>query len=262
MDTDTVMMIQSKGIPNQTTALLLLMIGICPLTAYATDEELIQHAIIAEPYLEIHTGPGRQYPIFYVAEEGERILLLKRRTGWYKVQLENGKEGWAYRREIEKTLLKLGKRKGLMDRVYDNLLENRLEMGWGTGTFGGDPTIRLRILYWVGTSIAFEFNAGFTSSEDESTDIYNGGIVLTPWETRWISLSGTVGGGYVQVTPESILIDAEEDLFPEAHAGFGFRIPLYKNLAINGDFRNYTFFNDSKRTQEFQEYTIGLSYRY
>ena len=32
--------------------------------AYADDDPLI--AIVADPYLEMHSGPGRGYPIFHV----------------------------------------------------------------------------------------------------------------------------------------------------------------------------------------------------
>ena len=32
--------------------------------------------MVNDPYIELHTGPGRGYPIFHVTERGERIIIL------------------------------------------------------------------------------------------------------------------------------------------------------------------------------------------
>ena len=44
----------------------------------ATDNEY-PTAYVTQAYVELHTGPGRGYPVFYIAERGEAILLLKQR---------------------------------------------------------------------------------------------------------------------------------------------------------------------------------------
>ncbi|HCO60237.1 MAG TPA: hypothetical protein DIT58_08605 [Porticoccaceae bacterium] len=41
---------------------------------------------IVEPYIEMHTGPGRGYPVFHVVPRGETLVVLRRKTDWYKVQ--------------------------------------------------------------------------------------------------------------------------------------------------------------------------------
>jgi uncharacterized protein YgiM (DUF1202 family) len=228
----------------------------------ASAGEPYQKASVVEPFLEIHTGPGRGYPIFYIAERGEEILLLKRRTDWYQIRLSNGKEGWVYRTEIEKTLMAQGRKKGMMDRIYDDYLVGRLEMGWGAGTFDGDPSLYVRMTYLLTDVLSLEGGAGFVSSDQGSIDLYQGGIVLTPWRWRGLSLSATVGGGVVYATPSSLIVDVTRKTFQEAHAGLGISIPLVRNLFARGDFRNYTVFMSPERTREFQEYSIGLSFRF
>src|SRR5690242_13048031 len=37
---------------------------------------------VAEPYLELRTGPGRGYPVFFVAARGEWIEIEMRHTDW------------------------------------------------------------------------------------------------------------------------------------------------------------------------------------
>ncbi len=52
---------------------------------------------IAEPYIELHTGPGRGFPVFHVVDRGELVEVIKRRTDWFKLRTAKGKEGWAKR---------------------------------------------------------------------------------------------------------------------------------------------------------------------
>src|SRR5262249_60332169 len=71
----------------------------CPV--WADENERVQ---VADPYLELHTGPGRGYPIFDIAERGERVEILMRHTDWFMVRHERGQEGWVFsaRREAKR----------------------------------------------------------------------------------------------------------------------------------------------------------------
>ena len=43
--------------------------------------------VVTRPYLEMHTGPGRGFPVFYVVGRGEIVTVLYSRTDWYRVRL-------------------------------------------------------------------------------------------------------------------------------------------------------------------------------
>ena len=49
---------------------------------------------VIDSYAELHTGPGKGYPVFYVVENTEWIEVLTRRPDWYEVRTEKGKVGW------------------------------------------------------------------------------------------------------------------------------------------------------------------------
>jgi uncharacterized protein YgiM (DUF1202 family) len=53
-----------------------------------------QFVTVVIPFLEIHTGPEDSYPVTQVIERGEKVEVLKIRTGWYKVRGPRGNEGW------------------------------------------------------------------------------------------------------------------------------------------------------------------------
>lgn len=230
-------------------------------TAVFGKDAVFREAVIVEPFLEIHTGPGSSYPVFYVAEKGETIALMKRRVDWYEVRLRNGTTGWAGRREIEKTLLAAGYRKRLMERIYDDLISEKTTLGWSAGTFGGDSALYIRLTYTLTDQLALEGNGGFASGDLGSTQLYHGGLVVTPWSARWVAITATIGAGMVNVTPTDLLVDAESGTFPSAHGGAGLVIPLFRNLEGRIDVRHFTLFMNTERTRNFQEYSAGLTFR-
>ena len=46
------------------------------------------------------TGPGRGYPVFFVAARDEWVEIELRHTDWYKVRTAGGKLGWVHRSQL------------------------------------------------------------------------------------------------------------------------------------------------------------------
>src|SRR5204862_220272 len=92
---------------------------------------------VAQPYLELHTGPGRGYPVFHVVPRDASVDVLFRRTDWFKVRTEHGVEGWASQRDMLQMVLADGSpfRFGVGDRAGFN--SHRYEMGLFAGAYGG-----------------------------------------------------------------------------------------------------------------------------
>jgi len=67
-------------------------------------EEQYYKVMVDGPYMEMHTGPGRGYPVFHVVDRDKEVSVIKRRTDWFLVQTERGKEGWVKRADMEWTL--------------------------------------------------------------------------------------------------------------------------------------------------------------
>src|SRR5690348_6811526 len=83
-------------------ALLTLLTGVtAPVAAARAAEHKI---LIADPYIELHTGPGRGYPVFHVVERGREVTIVKRRTDWFQLRTDRGVEGWATRDQMIATL--------------------------------------------------------------------------------------------------------------------------------------------------------------
>lgn len=226
------------------------------------DTKHFQRAKVMEPFLEIHTGPGESYPVFYIAEKDEVIFLMKKRTDWFKVRLFKGQEGWAHRDEIGKTLRASGYKPGWGERFYERYLRDALEGGWRGGFFEDDPSLFVRLAYRLAEALSAEISLGKASGDLGDTDLYLAGVVLTPWTGRWFSVNGAMGGGLIKTAPAQLLVNAKSDRFETAYAGVGFSAPLLKRLALRGEFRHYTLFVSPKRNRAFQEMSLGLNFSF
>ena len=71
--------------------------------ARAADQYL--QVFVTAPYLEMHTGPGRGYPVFNVVDRDASVDVLKRYTDWFKVRTGRGVEGWVSAHDMEQTVL-------------------------------------------------------------------------------------------------------------------------------------------------------------
>ena len=87
-------------------SLLLLLSAAIVSLAHADDNYLAVKVV--EPFIELHTGPGRGYPTFYIAERGVSVEAMMKRTDWIKVRINKGtpreKEGWVSIEQMAKTL--------------------------------------------------------------------------------------------------------------------------------------------------------------
>jgi uncharacterized protein YgiM (DUF1202 family) len=76
-----------------------------PLGAHSEDSLSLE---VREPFVELHTSPGSGYPIVEIAERGEQLLVLKRRTQWFKVRTQSRHIGWVHIDQLRSSLQAAG----------------------------------------------------------------------------------------------------------------------------------------------------------
>src|SRR5690348_6927651 len=102
-------------------ALLLLLI------ATTANAGAHREVIVADPYIEMHTGPGVGFPVFFVVGRGDKVTVLTQRTDWYLVREHQGREGWVTEEQLLKTLELNGKPINLNVPSLENLAKRRFE---------------------------------------------------------------------------------------------------------------------------------------
>jgi uncharacterized protein YgiM (DUF1202 family) len=94
---------------QQIVMTMLLLVPFSPAQAqwfgsdWFAEKEPLQVSV-DEAFINVYSGPGRGYPIFYVVERDEIITLLKSRTEWIRIKTRRGLVGWIKRDDMQFTL--------------------------------------------------------------------------------------------------------------------------------------------------------------
>jgi Bacterial SH3 domain len=142
-------------------ALLLLALPLFALSprALAAKHELLQ-LFVTEPYLELHTGPGRGYPVTQVVARGDSIDVLFRRTEWFKVRTERGIEGWASERDMIRTTLADGSPFKFNRGDREGFRSHHWEGGVMTGDYAGATLVEGFLARSLTDTLKIELHAG------------------------------------------------------------------------------------------------------
>jgi hypothetical protein len=223
----------------------------------AVDAERLQ---VADPYLELHTGPGRGYPVFFVVERHQWVVVEFRRTDWYRVRAEGGQSGWVPRRQLEATLTDAGSGKTFRDLVVDDYLARHVEFGGAWGRFRKDPMLKLWTQVRLADTVGVELSVGQVQGVFSGTDFWGLSVTSEPWADRRLSPFFSVGLGQFHNIPNTSLVNAAAINARLAHATAGLRWYLADRFVIRLDASLYTAFVADSRSLEYRAYTAGLAF--
>jgi hypothetical protein len=223
-------------------------------------EDKVERVQVTDPYIELHTGPGRGYPVFFVAPRGEWIGITLRHTDWYKVRTEGGKEGWVHRRQLETTLTEAGGQKTFRDLVVDDYLLRKLELGGGWGRFKKEPMLKIWTSYRLSDTLSVEGTLGQVQGVFSGTDFWHVNLNVEPWSDRRLSPFFGVGFGRFKNVPNQSLVSSIPTDAKLANAGLGVRYYITDRFVLRADYSIYTAFVADTRSTEYRAITGGLSF--
>ncbi|GAB4465274.1 MAG: hypothetical protein OHK0044_03720 [Burkholderiaceae bacterium] len=215
---------------------------------------------VADPYLELRTGPGRGYPIFHVAAREEWVEILLRHTDWFKVRTADGREGWVHRTQLETTLTEAGSRKTFRDVLLDDYLQRRLELGAGYGRFKAEPMLKVWGAYRFADALTFEGTVGQVQGVFSGTDLWHFSLNAEPWSDRRLSPFFGIGVGRFKNIPNASLVSATPTNANLGQASLGLRYHLSDRFVARLDYTFYTAFVSDARSIEYRAVTAGLSF--
>lgn len=215
---------------------------------------------VADPFLELHTGPGRGYPVFHVVAKGGRVAVERRRTDWYRVRTEQGVEGWVPRRQLEATLTEAGVGKSFRDIVIDDYLARRLEFGGGGGRFDGEPMLRLWTAWRLADTVGLELAGAQVQGVFSGSDLWTLSLTSEPWSDRRLSPVFSIGIGNFRNVPNRSLVDAVTTDARLAHASLGLRWYVAERFVVRLDGTLYTALVSDARSLEYRAVTLGVGF--
>jgi len=237
-------------------AACLLLLAVLPVPDAAAQEKVQ----ITDPYIELHTGPGRGFPIFFVAERSEWIEILLRHTDWYKVRTANGQEGWVNRSQLETTLTEAGTTKTFRDVVLDDYLRRRLELGAAWGLFEGEPMVKIWTAYRFADTLSIEATIGQVQGTFAGTELWNINVNVEPWSDRRLSPFFGVGLGRFTNIPNLSLVNAVDTTANLANAAIGVRYHIAERFVAKLDYTIYAAYVSDNATNQYRAVTLGVAF--
>jgi hypothetical protein len=240
--------------------LLVLGLQLFVVMSAAANEDYVRLQV-AEPYVELHTGPGRGFPIDHVVDRYDWIEIIKRKTDWFKIRTREGKTGWVYIDQIELTLATPELQTKIEKVEQRHFLTRRYE----AGVMGGEleEAEVLTVVAGMNLTPNLTIELGFSQASDSyiDTKMVNGNILSSPFPEWLVSPYVSLGVGYREVKPRETFVLAEKTDDMTANAGAGVRIYLTRRFMLRAEFRQYIVFTeDDDDNEELDEWHVGFSF--
>jgi hypothetical protein len=211
------------------------------------------------PYIEMHTGPGRGYPVFHVIERHEITEVLKRRTDWFEVRTPRGKTGWVSRRQMEQTLNARGEPFIAAEPDFDNYASRRWELGVAGGDYEGADSLSVIGGLRMTANLSAELILSQVTGNFSDSQLLTVNVVhqfFPEWRaTPYFSL----GAGVIRTEPSATIVATEDRTDNTLNAAIGARIYITRRFLARLEYRSHVVLTSRDENEEAKQWQIGFS---
>jgi len=249
---------------------LLLISVLLTINTNAEEEQYVQ-AFVKDPFIDMRTGPGSRYPIFFVAEQGEWIEILKSKTTWYQVRLKNGKTGWVDRVQLNKTLDVDKQPLGINTPDFDEFINRDWEIGVLYGDFEGADSISLYGNYHLTKNLSTEVSVTQALGNYSEIRLATINIINEPFPDlqpfNWVpGMDGIgfspffgIGTGVMETLPRATLVQVEDREDNLMFVTAGAKVYLTRRFLLQMEYRKLAILTDRNNNEKAEEWKIGFS---
>jgi SH3 domain-containing protein len=235
---------------------LLLLVQAFNLSPASAKAQLVE-VIVTDPFLEMHSGPGRGYPVVYVVGRDDSVTVLYSRTDWYKVRAPRGQEGWVRRSDLARTQLASGEPAPIPP--YPDFASHRWEVGAGYGVFNHQNLVTGYVDFGLTDSLDIEavIQQAFGTIDNRYVATIGLRHTFIP-EWKWFSPTAGVGTGY-QYIDNRVPPKPLETHNQMAYVSLGARGFITRRFMWRADWRKYDVFTHQNQNEEPEEWKFGLA---
>ena len=224
------------------------------------DDDLLQ-VQIAEPFIELHSGPGRGYPVFHVAPKGDWVNVLKRKTSWFKVQTADGMQGWVKQDALQQTLATNGEPLSINTGSFEDYQQRDFELGVAGGLLESVTALTVSAGWVLTENIATEMS--FTQALGDFSENRYGLLSVrhTPFPEWRISPFISFGVGQLQTKPKANLVQSGDATRTSdvLSVGAGSRFYLARNFVVNLEYKQVLVLTDRDTHEELEQWQLGFN---
>lgn len=238
---------------------LCVLLGLAAVVPAWADDAPIE-VVVKDPYIDLHTGPGRGFPITLSIERGVVVQLVRQRTDWVEVRTPRGQHGWVHRSQLAQTLTVDGREVKIAGPAEDARTAHRWELGLAAGQLSGADVVQVNGAWLMTDNLLVRADAAQlmgTSSNGWMATVGIAHIFVPQW---MVSPFIGVGGGIVHVTPKATLIDTQDRTDTTAYGALGVRGYLSDRFLLQAEYRGFVVFTDRDDNEENDEWLVGFTY--
>lgn len=220
---------------------------------------------VTQPFINVHTGPASEYPIFHVVAKGEQITLLKSRTGWFKIQapMAGNKtiDGWITEESLSATALD----DGTPLQASSGTFNDYQSRNWEVTLMGGvldNITAMSATGTWVWTK-NLSIDASYTQALGDFSDnkIWSLRMRNTIFPNWRFSPYLALGTGEIRTQPRANLVQSGDEVRITAHyeVGIGVRYYWAKSVLLKAEYRALLALTDRDEQERLDQWIIGAS---
>ena len=246
------------------TAFLLLLVALmapamCSAHLFTRHARRYVQVFIKTPYLELHTGPGRGYPVFDVVPRGDSVIVLFRRTQWLKVRTRRGAEGWASEDDMLQTVLADGQPLPLHIGNRAGFTSHRFEVGAFAGVLGGANLVSAYSSLAFNSQMAVEAAVGQFLGRYSNGVTADIGLIHEPMPQWRLSPFLSLGIGVLHVEPKATLVQPANRTEQTAYVGGGFKYYIGRSFFLRAEYKTHVVITTQNRNQVEDEWKLGFA---
>ncbi len=241
------------------TALSLVAATMFAAPAWALFDRHQPTVVVSDPFIEMHTAPGRGYPVFYVAGRGEEVTVLKRKTDWFKVRTARGKEGWVPLAQMRMTLDMEGEEIDWREVDFEDFSNRRWQLGMSGGDFDGARTLTAYVGYAITPNITLQLEGGEILGDFSDGETATASVLMFPFPQWRVSPYFTIGTGIIRTKPHTTIVQTSDREDEIAHAGIGVDAYLSDRFVLRMEYKRHTVFTSRDDNEEVNQWKAGFS---
>lgn len=245
--------------------LLIIVVSMLPLWCFAEDEVTPQWAshkglviVVGDPYVDVYIEPGRSHARYHVVEKNQQMRIFKERSGWYKVETQDGKIGWVKKSDLTLAYDQDGYLLDFSLPRWDEA-EYPIQFGILGGKLNNATGYTVYTGYRFTPNISAELRYGQAFSDTSNIKLATLNIVHQPFPEWRYSPFFSLGAGAIKSFQDSVLVDPDDAQDNIMSVGAGLKIYLSHKVVARVEYNSLTVLTTRDNNEEVEEWKAGLS---